>query len=170
MQNTQKSSSTTAATTCAISNIHDACSKLQKTIKSFKSSQDVFQYMVQQAGQLPSMDAKLKEDRFLVKGCISRSWLYPQCIDGHIYFFMDSEAMISKGMLALLRQIYHGRTPEEILSVDADFWRNLGVASILSMNRRNGISHMLRQVYAYALTFQALQKSEMSNTDSSKSS
>jgi len=110
-------------------------------------------YIIQQGKSLPVMDASLKIDPFLVKGCISRAWLAPQRRDSTIVFHADSEAMIVKGIIAILLRVYNHATPDEVLMTDADFLTDVGVTDHLSMNRRNGLSNILKMMKTYAAAF-----------------
>ena len=143
----------------------EACLKITEKLQNL-SKEEVFTHLVELGKQLPALEESFKDDQYLVKGCISRAWLIPRSHQGHIYFFLDSEALIVKGILCLLRKVYHGRKPEEILAVSPEFWKETGITMILSMNRRNGIAHMLKQIRLYALTASYLPS--LSDTNSPK--
>ena len=83
-------------------------------------------------------------DQFLVRGCISKAWLFPQFNEGTVTFKADSEAMIVKGIIALLLEVYNEATPTEILGEDGSFLSEVGVTQHLSSNRRNGLSNVLK--------------------------
>lgn len=131
--------------------VEDCCAEIVRELASL-AKQEVFAYLVALGKELPSLGVDYRDDAYLVKGCVSRAWLIPKAHGERVYFFLDSEALIVKGILSLLRRVYHGRRPEEILAVTSDFWKDTGITMILSMNRRNGIAHMLKQIRLYALS------------------
>ena len=100
-------------------------------------------------GRALEMPENLKLDQFLVKGCISRAWLVPQLKDGRIYFLADSEAMIVKGIIAALLEVYSGSTPK-VLELNPDFLVTVGIEDHLSMNRRNGLANIFKLIKFYA--------------------
>jgi cysteine desulfuration protein SufE len=83
-------------------------------------------------------------------------WINAKLEDGRIVFTADSDAMIVKGLIALLIKVYSGRTPEEILSTPPDFLKKLGIDSHLSPTRKNGLSAMLKQIQMYAFAFKTI--------------
>ena len=97
-------------------------------------------------------------DRFLIEGCVSKAWLVPSRSGAVVNFAGDSEAAIVKGILALLIHVYSGATPSEILSFPADFLQRIGLTEQLSMNRRNGLSQVIKQIKLYASVFAAQDK------------
>ena len=103
------------------------------------------------------MDPKLKIDQFLVKGCISKAWLVPQFKSGQVAFFADSEAMIVKGIISVLLDLYNDCTPQEILQEDGTFLADVGITEHLSMNRRNGLANFLKLIHTYARALQTKQ-------------
>lgn len=127
--------------------------ELIQELNAIKDKDERLRYIIQQGKEMTPMDDSLKIEPFLVKGCISRAWLAPQRQDGKLHFHADSEAMIVKGIIALLLRVYNDASPEEILATDADFLSKLGVTDHLSMNRRNGLSNILKMLKSYALAF-----------------
>ncbi len=123
---------------------------LLATLKGIKDKDERLRFIVGEGKALPELPASLKLEPFLVKGCISRAWLVPQFKDGRLSFFADSEAMIVKGIIALLLKVYNDSTPQEILAMPSDFLSEAGVSEHLSMNRRSGLSNILAMIQHYA--------------------
>lgn len=136
-------------------NIHEQCQSIQSALAKLGDKQDIYRYIFSLGKDFRGMDQSLREDKYLVDGCISQAWLIPHQQQPKLYFDMDSEALIVRGLMSLLHSVYHGRTPQEILSVDLEFWLNLELTSLLSMNRRNGTVGMIKQILQYAAVCQA---------------
>ncbi|GHV43535.1 Fe-S metabolism protein SufE [Bacteroidia bacterium] len=94
-----------------------------------------------------------KTEANLIKGCQSRVWLSAELIDGKIYFKTDSDAVITKGIAALLIFVYNGETPADILAHEPFFIEKIGLKEHLSPTRSNGLQSMLKQIKMYALAF-----------------
>ena len=145
--------------------IDQVCNNINQEFKTLSDKKQVFNYLISLSKKgFDLSTTSTHDDKFLVKGCISKAWLVPSYNQGKIHFSCDSEAHIVKSILILLMRVYNHRTPQQILSVGVDYWKDLGFTSILSMNRRNGIAHMLKQIYLYAATYQALEQKPSSNT------
>ncbi|MCI2081886.1 MAG: SufE family protein [Bacteroidales bacterium] len=114
---------------------------------------DKYEYLIELGKSLPIIDEKDKLDSNLIEGCQSRVWLSPSYMDGKIYFKADSDAIITKGIIALLVRVYNGRTPKEILSSDFGFIDKIGLKENLSPTRANGLVSMIKQIREYALEF-----------------
>ena len=123
---------------------------LLTTMKAIGDKDERLRHIVDQGKALIPLPENLKLDAFLVKGCISRAWLVPQIKDDKLYFMADSEAMIVKGIVALLLKVYNGSTAGEIQRLSTDFLSEAGVSEHLSMNRRNGLSNILGMIQHYA--------------------
>lgn len=136
--------------------IEEACRSLDHTLKSLTSKQEKYHYIFQLGKDFPGLGQEARDNRFLVKGCISQAWLIPHHAEGRLFFDMDSEALIVKGIMALIHGVYQHRTPDEILSVDLSYWLHLDLTSLLSMNRRNGALGIIKQILLYAATYKAL--------------
>ena len=95
-------------------------------------------------------------EKFKVKGCQSQVWLFPELKEKKVYFHADSDALLVKGIVGLLTDVYSGSTPQEILAAPADFLKEIGITEHLSMNRSNGLASMLKQIQMYALVYKSL--------------
>ncbi|MBD5231569.1 MAG: SufE family protein [Muribaculaceae bacterium] len=116
---------------------------------------DRYAYIIELGGQLPPMEEKYKVPANLIEGCQSRVWIEAQEKDDRIDFEADSDAMIVKGIVALLMRVLNDRTPDEILDADLYFIDRIGLKEHLSPTRSNGLVAMVKQIRLYALAFKA---------------
>lgn len=121
----------------------------------FSDWQDRYEHLIGLGKDLPLIAPANKTDDNLVRGCQSRVWLHAAQQDGTIHFTADSDAMITKGIVALLVRVYNDRTPQEILGASTDFIDRIGLREHLSPNRANGLSAMIDQMKRYALAYSA---------------
>ncbi len=115
-----------------------------------------YQYMIDLSKSLGEMNLNYKTDENLIKGCQSKVWLHSSYEKGKIHFQADSDAIISKGIVAILLSVLNNRSPHEILSADLSFIDEIGLKEHLSPNRANGLSSMLKQIKFYALAYSKL--------------
>ena len=115
-----------------------------------------YQYMIDLSKSLDEMDLEFKTEDNLIKGCQSKVWLHSSFDGKKIHFQADSDAIISKGIVAILLSILNDRSPNEILSADLSFIDEIGLKEHLSPNRANGLSSMLKQIKFYALAYSKL--------------
>ena len=116
---------------------------------------DRYQLLIDLGGEQPSLDEQYKTDNNLIEGCQSRVWLQADYIDGKVFFRAESDALIVKGIVALLIKVYSGHIPDEILSSDLYFVEAIGLKEHLSPTRSNGLLSMIKQMRLYALAFKA---------------
>ncbi len=119
----------------------------------FDDWMDKYNLLIDTGRDLPPIDPRYKTKDFLIEGCQSKVWLYPDFRDGRIYFSADSDAIITKGIIALLIRVLSGRLPDEILSTDLYFIDRIGLRQNLSPTRSNGLLSMIRQMKLYALAY-----------------
>lgn len=112
-----------------------------------------YEYIIELSKDLESMSKELKNEDNLIKGCQSKVWLHAELNDGKINFLADSEAIITKGIISILLNVFNNRTPDEILSSNMDFIKKIGLKEHLSPNRANGLSSMYKQIKFYAIAF-----------------
>ena len=115
-----------------------------------------YQYMIDLSKSLNEMNLDYKTDENLIKGCQSKVWLHSSYDKGKIHCQADSDAIISKGIVAILLSVLNNRSPHEILSADLSFIEEIGLKEHLSPNRANGLSSMLKQIKFYALAYSKL--------------
>lgn len=131
--------------------------RVETLISEFENKgnwEDRYKYIISIGKDLPPMKEEMKLDNFKVKGCQSQVWLFPELKDGKIIFHADSDASITKGIVAVLLSVYSESTPEEILKTKPDFLETIGLRQHLSMSRANGLSSMVKQISMYAIAFQ----------------
>ncbi len=121
----------------------------------FDDWMDKYNYLIELAKELPPIDERHRTDDYLIKGCQSRVWVDAQLIDGKIHFTADSDAIITKGIIALLIRVLDGRTPQQVLDTDLYFIDRIGLHENLSPTRSNGLLGMIKQMRLYAMAFRA---------------
>jgi cysteine desulfuration protein SufE len=120
----------------------------------FDDWMDKYQYIIDMSKSLPLIDESLKTDQYKIKGCQSNVWLNAELKDGKIYFSADSDAVITKGIAALLVRAISGHTPDEVQAADFNFIEQIGLKENLSPTRSNGLLSMVKQMRIYALAYQ----------------
>jgi len=115
--------------------------------------EDKYAFLIDLGKELPALPAELKTEDNLIRGCQSRVWLTASMENGRVQFAADSDAFISKGLVALLVKIYHNQKPEDILHEKLDLLERIGLHEHLSPNRSNGLASMLKQLRNFALVF-----------------
>ena len=121
----------------------------------FDDWMDRYQLLIDLDSSQPKLDDKYKTEQNLIDGCQSRVWLQADMKDGLLHFQAESDALIVRGIVALLVRVLSDHTPEEILSADLYFIESIGLREHLSPTRSNGLLAMLRQMKLYALAYQA---------------
>ena len=114
-----------------------------------------YEYMIDLGKSLPLINEKNKTDDRLIKGCQSKVWLDAQLKNGKINYTADSDAIITKGIIAILLRVFSNQTPDAILSANTDFIDEIGLKEHLSPTRANGLVSMIKQLKNYALALQA---------------
>lgn len=136
----------------------------EQIIKDFSTSADWearYKRIIDLGKSLPDMPAELKTEQNIVKGCQSQVWLTAALNDqGQMVLQGDSDALIVKGLVALLLKMYSGSAPAEILQTPPEFLKTLGFEGNLSPSRANGLHSMLKQIRNYATAFDYLIKSK----------
>lgn len=133
--------------------------KKQKVLAELAEISDTderYKYIINKGRALPELAPEKLDDKFLIQGCISRAWLIPELRDGKVYFGAHSEAAIVKGIMAILVDVYSGNAPKENLTLSPEFLREGGITEHLSLNRRNGLSSVVKQIMLYSTAYQAL--------------
>ncbi len=114
---------------------------------------DRYNYLIELSDTLPQLNEAHRTDQYVIQGCQSRVWVDAQLRDGRVYFSADSDAIITKGIIALLIRVLNGLTPDEILSRELYFIDAIGLSENLSPTRSNGLLAMIKQMRMYALAF-----------------
>lgn len=116
---------------------------------------DRYQLLIDLGSEQPPLPEEYKTDNNLIEGCQSRVWLQADFEDGRVLFRAESDALIVKGIVALLIKVYSGHTPDEILASEPYFVEAIGLKEHLSPTRSNGLLSMIKQMRLYALAFKA---------------
>ena len=124
----------------------------------FDDWMDKYNLLIDLGKDLPVIDPKYKVKDFLIEGCQSKVWLRPSYDGNLITFTADSDAIITRGIVALLIKVLSNRTPEEIISTDLYFIDKIGLRQNLSPTRSNGLLSMVRQMKLYAMAWDAIKK------------
>ena len=119
----------------------------------FEDWLDKYDYLISLSDSLPPIDPSHLTEKYLIEGCQSRVWIDARLEDGKVYYTADSDAIIVKGIIALLVRVMNGRTPQEIVDADLYFIEAIGLKENLSPTRGNGLMAALKQMRLYALAF-----------------
>jgi len=133
--------------------IEDIQQEIVDEFSVFEDWMDKYSYLIELGNELKGVDPKYKVDDNLIRGCQSRVWLHPDFSDGRISFEAESDALIVKGLVALLLRVYNNRTPQEILDSELHFIDDIGLKQHLSPTRSNGLLSMIKQMKLYALAY-----------------
>lgn len=112
-----------------------------------------YEHIIELGKSLPMIDEKYKTEDKIIKGCQSRVWLNSELKDGKVVFTADSDAIITKGMVALMIRVLSDHTPDEIINAKLDFINKIGLTKHLSPTRSNGLLSMIKQMKMDALAF-----------------
>ena len=135
-----------------INEIHD---EIIEEFSDFEDWMDKYQLLIDLGSDQPPLEEKYKNEQNLIDGCQSRVWLQADIIDGKLHFQAESDALIVKGIVALLIRVLGDHTPQEILDTDLYFIEKIGLSEHLSPTRSNGLLAMIKQMKMYALAFKA---------------
>ncbi len=139
--------------------IEEVQNEIIEEFSLFDDWMDRYDHLIEEGKDLPVIEEKYKKNEYLIEGCQSRVWLYPEFIDGKVHFKADSDAIIVRGIIAMLIKVLSGRTPDEIIDTDLYFIGRVGLRQNLSPTRSNGLLAMLKQMKLYAIAYKAKQKS-----------
>ena len=114
---------------------------------------DRYAYLIDLGKECPVIDEQDKTEQNLIRGCQSRVWLSCRHEEGRLYFRADSDAVITRGIIALLIRTFDGQTPQDILDADLTFIDAIGLREHLSPTRSNGLTSMVKQIKMYALAY-----------------
>jgi len=113
-----------------------------------------YEYIIELGKSLPIIDAQYKLDENLIKGCQSKVWLYSELEEDTIKYTADSDAILTKGIVALLLRVFSGQKPADILGAETNFIDEIGLKEHLSPTRANGLVSMVKQIKMYAIAQQ----------------
>ena len=133
--------------------INELQDEVVEEFSDFEDWMDKYQMLIDLGNDLDALDEKYKNEQNIIDGCQSRVWLQCDNIDGKLVFTADSDALIVKGIIALLIRVVSNHTPQEILDADLYFIEKIGLREHLSPTRSNGLLAMVKQIKAYALAY-----------------
>lgn len=118
---------------------------------------DKYDYLIELSDSLPAIVQEHRTEQYVIKGCQSRVWVDARYEDGKVYYSADSDAIITKGIIALLIRVMNGRTAQEIVDMELYFIDAIGLGENLSPTRSNGLVAMIKQMKMYALAYASRQ-------------
>ena len=121
----------------------------------FEDWMERYEHLIELGKSLPMIDTQYKVDENIIKGCQSKVWLYSELQGDKIHYTADSDAILTKGLVALLLRVFTDQTPQDILAADTQFIDEIGLKEHLSPTRANGLVSMLKQIKLYAIAQQA---------------
>ena len=133
--------------------INEIQDEIIEEFSGFDDWMDKYQLLIDLGNEQEPLDDKYKTEQNLIDGCQSRVWLQADLVDGKINFSAESDALIVKGIVALLIRVLSDHTPQEILDADLYFIEEIGLKEHLSPTRSNGLLAMVKQIKMYALAF-----------------
>jgi cysteine desulfurase csdAE, sulfur acceptor subunit len=133
--------------------INEAQDEVIEEFNDFTDWMDKYQLLIDLGGELDALGEQYKNDDNLIDGCQSRVWIQCDVKDGQLFFTADSDALIVKGIIALLIKVLSGHTAKEILDADLYFIDRIGLKDHLSPTRSNGLLAMVKRIKSYALVY-----------------
>ncbi len=131
---------------------------------TFDNWMDRYSLLIDKGKSLLPLNPEHKKNDYLIEGCQSKVWLYPEYRDGKIFFSADSDALITRGIVSLLIEVLSGHTPSEIKNADLYFIDRIGLRQNLSPTRSNGLLAMIRQMKLYAMAYEYREQDDKSRT------
>jgi len=119
----------------------------------FEDWMEKYEYIIELGKSIPLIDPKFKVDDNLIKGCQSKVWIHAELKDNNVFFSADSDAVITKGIIAIFIRVFSNQEPKNILEADTKFIDKIGLKEHLSPTRANGLVSMVKQIKIYALAF-----------------
>ena len=121
----------------------------------FDDWEERYQYVIDLGKTLPLIELQYKTEDNIIKGCQSKVWLHAETKDGNVVFTADSDAILTKGLIAIMIRVFSNQSPQAILDADTAFVDDIGIKEHLSPTRANGLVSMIKQIKMYALAFSA---------------
>ncbi len=135
--------------------IEEIENELVEEFEMFDDWMQKYEHIIDLGKSLPLIEEKYKTEDKIIKGCQSRVWLHSKLINGKIIFTADSDAIITKGMVALMIRVLSDHTPDEIINAKLEFIDKIGLTKHLSPTRSNGLVSMIKQMKLDAIAFKA---------------
>ena len=139
--------------------IENIQNEIVEEFSMFEDWLERYEYMIELGKSLPLIDSNYKTDDNIIKGCQSKVWLHADFEQDKVIFTADSDAIITKGIVAILIRVFTNQTPQAILEANTDFIDAIGLKEHLSPTRANGLVSMIKQIKMYAIAYQTQQQS-----------
>ena len=139
-------------------NINEIQDQIIDEFGQFGDWMERYEYLIDLGRSLAPFDERHKTPEYLIEGCQSKVWLFPSFENGIITFTAESDALITRGIVALLVRVFSGRTPDEIVGASIYFIEKIGLRENLSPTRSNGLLAMMKQMRLYALAYKSKQE------------
>ncbi|NLO67092.1 MAG: SufE family protein [Bacteroidales bacterium] len=133
--------------------ISEITKEIVEDFSALEEWMDKYNYLIEMGKELPLSDPALRNDKYRIRGCQSRVWINADLKDGKIFYTADSDAIITKGLAALMIRVFTGHTPEEIINADLSFIEKIGLKEHLSPTRSNGLASMIKQIKYFAMAW-----------------
>ncbi len=133
--------------------ISDAQEEIVEEFSMFDDWMQRYEYMIDLGKSLPLIDSQYKNDDYIIKGCQSKVWVHADLKDNKLVFTADSDAIITKGIIAILIRVFSNQHPNAIMQANTDFIDKIGLKEHLSPTRANGLVSMIKQLKMYAIAF-----------------
>jgi len=133
--------------------IEAAQEEIVEEFSMFEDWMQRYEYMIELGKSLPLIDPQFKTDDYIIKGCQSKVWVHADLEDDKLVFTADSDAIITKGIIAILIRVFSHQHPDAILNADTSFIDKIGLKEHLSPTRANGLVSMIKQLKMYAIAF-----------------
>ena len=134
--------------------IKDIQEEIVDEFAMFEDWMQRYEYMIELGKSLPLIDGKYKTDDNIIKGCQSRVWVHAELEEGKLVFTADSDAIITKGIIAILIRVFSNQRPQDIIDANTNFIDEIGLKEHLSPTRANGLVSMVKQLKLYAIAYQ----------------
>ncbi len=134
--------------------IHEIQTEIVDEFSMFDDWMQRYEYMIELGKSLPLINDQYKTDENLIKGCQSKVWVHAEMKENNVVFTADSDAIITKGIIAILIRAFSNQTPKSIIEADTKFIDEIGLKEHLSPTRANGLVSMIKQLKLYALAYQ----------------
>lgn len=135
-------------------NITEIQDEIVDEFSLFEDWMQRYEYMIELGKTLPLIDQKYKTEDNIIKGCQSKVWVHAELKDDKLFFTADSDAIITKGIIAILIRAFSGQRPKDIIEANTDFIDEIGLKEHLSPTRANGLVSMIKQLKLYAVAYQ----------------
>lgn len=135
--------------------IKDIQKEIVDEFSMFDDWMERYEYIIELGKSLPIIEEQYKTEDNIIQGCQSKVWVHAEEKDGRVFFTADSDAILTKGIIAILIRSFSNQTPAAILEANTDFVDEIGLKEHLSATRANGLVSMIKKIKMYALAFEA---------------